>query len=569
MTGPMEQGGRASFAKRYGALIAILVVAALVITVVALKGGSSKQDSAASTSTTTASGPVAGVTSWSEAKAEGKTASIDWGSRCNTETGTLAYPSYWAAPCYAPFSGDNGGSTAQGVTATEIKVVEYFPQDNDPVLNYINGAIDNKTTNAQAIPTMQRWVEFYNHYFETYGRKVVMVPFVATGASNDAVAARADAVTIATNLKPFAVWGGPALTTAFADELSARKVLVINGGAGNSYDYFNAHAPYLYTLGMIPQQSLTHTVNYLSKQVAGRKASFAGSVDLRAKTRRFGLITLTDSDQAAKEYAQLMASFKKAKVPVVSHVTYASPVDLQTGAPALIAKLRAAGATSIIFAGDPIAPQPLTRAATAQNFFPEWIQTGITLTDLDAFGRTYDQRQWAHAFGVSALVPRIGDSANASISLYRWYFGQDPPDQTGAAIPVGSASLFFPRLQVIGPKLTVPAFRNALFSAPRAKQALTQPLITYGNRGIWPKTDYAGTDDMAEVWWNPKAVGIDEIGRRGAGMYEYVDGGKRYLPNAWPTTPTKAFDPKGAVTSYQQAPAGEAPPSYPSPKAAG
>ena len=47
-------------------------------------------------------------------------------------------------------------------------------------------------------------------------------------------------------------------------------------------------------------------------------------------------------------------------------------------------------------------------------------------------------------------------------------------------------------------------------------------------------------------------------------MYTFVDGGKRYLPGEWPTE-SKLFDPEGAVTLYAEPPAGEAPPSYPSP----
>ena len=44
--------------------------------------------------------------------------------------------------------------------------------------------------------------------------------------------------------------------------------------------------------------------------------------------------------------------------------------------------------------------------------------------------------------------------------------------------------------------------------------------------------------------------GPDEIERDGTGMYQYVDGGKRYLPGEWPTDPTKAFETDGAVSIY-------------------
>jgi hypothetical protein len=47
-------------------------------------------------------------------------------------------------------------------------------------------------------------------------------------------------------------------------------------------------------------------------------------------------------------------------------------------------------------------------------------------------------------------------------------------------------------------------------------------------------------------------------------MWQYVDGGTRYLPGEWPSEP-KLFDPNGAVAFYTTPPPGEEPPSYPSP----
>ena len=45
-------------------------------------------------------------------------------------------------------------------------------------------------------------------------------------------------------------------------------------------------------------------------------------------------------------------------------------------------------------------------------------------------------------------------------------------------------------------------------------------------------------------------AGDDETGTYGTGMYRLVDGGRRYLPGQWPTTPVKLFDPAGTVTTY-------------------
>lgn len=546
----------------------LTVVAALAVIGTMVGTTLPAQASALSTrSTAAAPAAPAGVLSFPQAKAEGKVGSINWGSRCNVPTGTLKYPSFFAAACYAPFTGNNGGATTQGVTASTIKVVYYVPQANDPILNYIESAVKDTATNSQNIQTMQDWVTFYNHFFETYGRKVVLVPYTATGVSDDPVSARADAVTIATDIKPFAVWGGPILTTSFADELAARHVLCIDCGDGDTNSYFQQRAPYVWSLGMLPQQSIVHVTEYLKKQVNGKDATFAGESDFTKQRRKFGMIDLVNGADSASLLTDWQKSFKSAGINVAQYVTYASPTDLQTQAPALIAKLKAAGVTSVIFSGDPVAPQTLTRAATAQNYFPEWIISGSALTDTAAFGRTYDQRQWAHAFGVSFGAARTG--VTGAITLYKWYFGHKPPDLTGAAVSVIDDGLFYAVLQGVGPDLTAQNFQTALFAGAPTPHAITQPSLSYGHHGIWAGTDYGGVDDATEVWWNPSISGPDELGRPGQGLYEYVDGGKRYLPGQWPTEPTKAFQKSGAVALYTTPPAAERTPDYPSPAQGG
>ena len=47
----------------------------------------------------------------------------DWGDRCDTTTGRIAVPDFFRSECFAPFTGDNGGATAPGVTADEITIV--------------------------------------------------------------------------------------------------------------------------------------------------------------------------------------------------------------------------------------------------------------------------------------------------------------------------------------------------------------------------------------------------------------------------------------------------------------
>jgi hypothetical protein len=223
----------------------------------------------------------------------------------------------------------------------------------------------------------------------------------------------------------------------------------------------------------------------------------------------------------------------------------------------------------VIFNGDPVAPGTLTRIATGQSYFPEWILVGAGLTDTAIFARTYDQTQWKHAFGISFLAARSDPNVTGSKFVYQWFFGKPTPAPTGAQLVLADLALFYAVEQGVGPQLTPQNFGAALFAAPPTPRALTQPSLSFGDKHIWPHTDYSGIDDATEVWWDPTAKGPDEVQTNGTGLYEFVAGGKRYLPGQWPTTPPDVFDPAGAVTIYTQVPAAERVPVYPSPATAG
>jgi hypothetical protein len=546
-------------------MIAILAALALVAGVVlATRGSGSK---ASSNAATTKSHSTGSALSWTQAAAEGKTKAIDWGSRCDTSTGKLKIPYYFAGQCYAPFKGSNGGATYQGVTANSIKVVLYLPEANDPILSFIEGAIADTDTNQQTIETVQGYAKFLQAYYETYGRKIDLIPFTATGSALDDVAARADATTIVQTIKPFAVIGGPVLTAAFGQEIVANKIFCIDCIPSQPDSYYAQHSPYVIGLDMNADEAQIQLADYIGAQLKGRPAAYAGDAAMHHQPRKFGLVYIStgrDSEIQADHFVQSLAKFG---VKLAARLAYTSPVTID--AVGLIAKLKAAGVTSVIFSGDPVAPGSLTRAATNQNYYPEWIVSGSVLTDTAIFARTYDQKQWAHAFGISFLAARTDPSVSGSIYLYHWFYGKKPAAATGAATTTPDITLLFVGLQGTGPDVTPANFLAALFAAPKPAEALTEPMITYGKHGIWPQTDYLGIDDATEIWWNPNASGPDELNHLGRGLYEYVQGGKRYLPGQWPDVAPDVFTTTGAVTIYKTIPPAEQVPSYPSPAHSG
>lgn len=561
---PPPTGGSNAL-KRYGPLIAIAVVIAVVAGIAVFARSGDDETSTDTTAVAADQGLPEGVISWSEAERQGITDTIEWGERCNTETGTLAYPSFFAGECYAPFTGDNGGETATGVTTDTIKVVQYLTPETDPTIDFITSAIAVDDTNEQTAETVRGFIELYSQYYELYGRSIELEVFEGTGPSEDEVAARADAVTIAEEIQPFAVLGGPLLTPAFADELAARQVLCIGCTPSQDSDFYIDRSPYVWGVGNNALQGNTHLAEYIGKRLADSPAEYAGDPALQGQTRKFGLVYISTSEASEEVVENLQDQLGEYDTEISELLSYASPIDLQTSAPQYIARLKDAGVTSVIFTGDPIAPQPLTRTATEQGYRPEWIITGSVLTDTAAFARSYDQEQWAHAFGVSPLAARVSPDVQGTRFLYEWYFGEEAPTESGGATVIPNWNLLFSVLQGVGPDLTAENFRTALFNAEPTTRAVSQPSLSYGDKGLWPFTDYLGIDDATEIWWDPTATGPDEIQRDGVGLWRFVQGGKRYLPGEWPDSPPDLFDPVDTTTIYEEPPPGEEPVPYPSP----
>ena len=401
--------------------------AAAVETTAAGGGGTETTTAGGSETTVAAGGEITFPMSWTQAEAAGLTDQIEWGDRCDTAAGRIAVPDFFRSECFAPFTGDNGGATATGVTADEITIVYYEGPDADPVISYVTDAISVDDTNAQQFETMQNIVKYYETYYELYGRTINLVTYEGTGIATDEVAARADAAAIVEKYQPFAVLGGPALTSAFADELAINKTLCIGCTPGQPPEFYTDRDPYVWGLDGSAIQKQTHVVEFIQKQLIGKNAEHAGDA-LKATPRTFGLVYL-ESSGASKDLADSFAAeMQTLGAPLAETVAYQlDPATIQQQASQVITKLKAAGVTTVVFSGDPVAPRDFTKEATAQEYFPEWVVAASTLVDVTAFARTYDSQQWSHAFGVTQLAARGNPTTSGSYANYEWFNGAPPP----------------------------------------------------------------------------------------------------------------------------------------------
>ncbi len=577
--------------KKWGPIGAIVLVIAAVVGLVVVTGGDDDEETTTTGATTPdtepsgtdAPAPTApgdtepdattppdgggdGITfplSFSQAQEQG--IEVAWDERCDTETGNLAVKWFFAPECWAPFEGDNGGDTTRGVTADTIKVVQYFGPDDDPIINYLSDAVAVTDTNAQSEQTARDMLAMFDQFYEFYGRTIELEAYVSTGLANDEVTARADAVRIAEDFEPFVVLGGPALTSAFADELAAREVMCVGCTPGQPPAWYAERDPFVYGLAISAAQSRAHAVEFISKQLAGGNAEFAGDAGFHDRPRTFGHVWISSSPESPVIAEQFESDLGGGGATIVESLPYTlDPTTIQAQAQQIVAKLKSSGITTVVLVSDGIAPRDLTIEATAQEYFPEWVIAAPALSDLTAFGRTYDEIQWAHAFGVTHGAVPVTPEISGFYGLYQWFTGAEPPAKDTIGLLMPNYSFLAANLQATGPNLTPQSFREALFAGSGTTPALTQPLLTYGDKGFWPDTDYNGVDDATLVWWDGEATGPDEIRKEGTGMWAFVDGGQRYLPGEWPSE-VKLFDPEGAVTIYDVPPPEETPPDYPSP----
>ena len=103
---------------------------------------------------------------------------------------------------------------------------------------------------------------------------------------------------------------------------------------------------------------------------------------------------------------------------------------------------------------------------TEQGYFPEWVMAGTVLADTVVFARTFDQKQWKHAFGLQLTPARVPKPEQDSYTLHEWWFGTQPPTQNNFAIIKGDVELTMDGLQLAGPNLTPETFREGLYHPP-------------------------------------------------------------------------------------------------------
>lgn len=456
-------------------------------------------------------------------------------TKCRADGAMDAF-SLYAPICLPVWSGDNGGATSQGVTGDTIKIVWYNDNTNPATQAALAGigASDSDNVVRGQIRAFER---YYNLHTETYGRRVVIEEFQGTGDPQSDQVLRADAVSIAQNMKPFAVFHhSVALGGAFTEELGARGVICIctTSSARSLYTDF---APYAYTVLPVLEEYYANIAEYIGKRLNGKPAKHAGPAPIGRQgyndARKFGLVFLEGSGGDVNPRIQpAVDAFKRelARYGAKLEIDIGYQFDIaqnQAQSTNIIGQLVNANVNHVIFVGDPLYPIFLTGEASRQGFNPEWMNTGTGLVDTTFFGRTYDRNQWSRSFGMSPLWVFTDDQSTSSGWSAMNHVAPEAAKGAGANVTQSPVQLLFSGIHYAGPKLTPVTWSEGLFAAPAVGGRINAPLVKF------TRENPGAIKDFVEVWWDVDGRGRDELNNDGTGILVKANGGKRYQPGQW------------------------------------
>ncbi len=507
-------------------------------------------------------------------------------SKCEASTGLTKMNFTARPPCVRPFGAreDNGGATTRGVTEDAISVVVLVPDTAQqeaaakepgatPPVDQATGALGSLEDG------FEDFFEVFAHWNETWGREVELEFVNPSGA--DEAAQRADALRVL-EMEPFAVidqggtFGGGAV---FGSVLAAEEIIVITSGgeARGSNDDAIEQSPYRWG----NQDTGVFAVNageFVAKSLSGRKAQWAGDEALQTKVRK--LAVLHPVGAGGVDVSKFEDAFRKYRgkgsLTTVSYDLGDDPSALgdeaQRLAPQVLAKIKDSGATSVVLFTDIVNMTPaVMNAATDQEYFPEWVMTGLGFQDIDFVARIlWPPEQVTQVFGIGTSPPYAADgsSANGLETFFDTYWGEN--QGTYAPVAVGIGFLLHSGIQLAGPKLTPQRFEQGVFSMPAAGGAIDGQISNFMNaygRGAGVPYDQYQTigADYAMKWWDPEAFGVSNLvpGPAADGKFSFLNGAARYYAGTWPKGNQKFFDRSASIAQLESPPPADAPPNFP------
>ena len=392
-------------------------------------------------------------------------------ANCDPERKRTNYTTVGGGPfCVNPWKDgkDNGGATAPGVTATSVKVLVLTPNSEQEAAQRSRGGTlpINQVTGEPGT-----WEDTFRDFntvasksgaYQTWGRTVEL-EFQQSSGSDEA-AQRADAIAVAAK-KPFIVidatdqsFGMP----VFESEVAKSKIIV--NGAGITTEASLQQAPYRWNTSQDNTAGVYIVGELVGRRCRRRRRSGPARRICRSRpgtsassTRRTGSTSICSTRWSPNGAGPRRRSSCRTTPPTRR--------KYEEAARTMIAKLKSSGVNNVVLFAESAMVTALTKAATGNEYSPEWTVTGFQFQDFDGFGRGADQTQFAHAFGVGTLRPLV-TGTQATLGAFPWYWGT----KQGTTNPTvnGWTTFIYGAIHYAGPTLTAKNVQKGLFAVPAA-----------------------------------------------------------------------------------------------------
>jgi hypothetical protein len=462
-------------------------------------------------------------------------------------------------PCVATFDGDNFGSTYQGVTGDEVRVVMYL----DGGINYINSS---EAQNAVA-PTnelydllkpcdpkddgcnffinssFKSWMRYFNDHFQTYGRVVHFWAYWSNQVNANTPSNRqADAAEINQKVKPFAVvsFATEPYEDTFLQAMADKQVLNFGSFGGRPASFFQSHPKLIWGYQPSLDQQADQFGSYLCTKVVPFKTSTAftdpGKGD---QDRVYGFIH-AGKDQGQDGLVALYNAVRSKFEGCHGHVKLDTSSPDTNGClaqdnnwkdhsygPTAMADFQQKGITTIIWTG--CIDGDWAKSANAIGYHPEWIIIGDGQLDGNGPVR-YCQCIDEFDHHAVTVTPATYEPALQQQLCYRAYreADQDLSDPDLGYVCEYYKNLFqlFVGIQVAGPRLGPTSIDQGFHAIPQRESGDPQVPACF-----YLQNDYTCVKDAEEEWWD---ASTQPPGDNRPGCWRSIQGGDRYLPNKWP-----------------------------------
>ena len=444
---------------------------------------------------------------------------------------------YYSPPCVPRFAGNNGGATYQGVTASTIKIVDYYA-DYGTEVNTLLKAENSYVSIDQLRDLDANWANFVNSHYELYGRKVQITVYQGQCQTipPDEPCLRNEVDKIVQQEKPFWInWFG-SLASLFYDQAS--KDQTMNTGGTHFRDAFSAaRAPYHWDVQETYDKMLTHFGEWYCAQLAHRPVQYAGTANptdnLNGKPRVLGVIGTADPENAAAVNQSLLPTLARCGVTVPPGHFYYYTQDISTAeqqrAAGVQAMRKAPESTDVICICDLVAPTFLYEEEQQENYYPENLLVGSGFMDDDTAGQSYDGTaacplgkncNFDDAFGLSTIAAQVPPGQDAGSKAYAAGGGK------GNGAPAAAIAEYWDNVNMIatliqgaGPQLVPQNVQRGAFAAPPRGGGTTGHIL----RALGPDNYGWNQDDRITYWSRTRPSPYN--GK--AGTYVQV-GGTRY-----------------------------------------